>query len=148
MRSNLSNYRQSKFWHAFVLRILKIAEQADLVCWLNHRASLNRHVAASFTDVFEPRERSLARIVDIAGPAFPSFCDLLRSRHTSATVRPSPNPSRVDMPPQQPLARRWERFQSAIPSPRSMADPQRRLQASGVAHPQQSGQSRPRFFSR
>jgi hypothetical protein len=78
-----------------------------------------------------------------AEPAFPSFCHLLRSRHTSVTLRPCPNPSRVDMSSQQPLERRWERLRCAIPRPRSMAGPQRRLQASGVAHPQQSGRSRP-----
>jgi len=52
-----------------------------------------------------------------AGSAFPSFCHLLRSRHTSVPVRPCPNLSRVDMPPQQPLELRWGRFRSAIPSP-------------------------------
>jgi hypothetical protein len=56
---------------------------------------------------------------------------------------PARSPPRVEMPPQQPPKRRWERFRSAIPSPRSMAGPQRRLQAIGVAHPQQSGRSRP-----
>ena len=39
----------------------------------------------------------------------------LRSRHTSVTVWPCPNPSRVDMSPQQPLERRWERLRSAMP---------------------------------
>jgi LysR family glycine cleavage system transcriptional activator len=48
----------------------------------------NRHLAVSFHDLFEPLERSLARIVDIAGPAFPTFRHLLRSAHTSVTVRP------------------------------------------------------------
>ena len=51
-----------------------------------------------------------------AEPAFPCrSCHRLRSRHTSVTVRPCPNPSQVDMSPQQPLERRWERFRSAIP---------------------------------
>jgi hypothetical protein len=49
------------------------------------------------------------------------------------------------MSPQQPLERRWERFRSAIPSPRSMAGPQRRLQANGGARSPQSGRNRPSF---
>jgi hypothetical protein len=52
---------------------------------------------------------------------------------------------RIEMSPQQPLECRWERFRSAIPSPQSMAGPQRRLQASGVAHQQRPERNRPSF---
>ena len=47
-----------------------------------------------------------------AGSAFPSFCHLLRSRHTSVTVRRCPKLSRVGMSPQQPLERRWGDFEA------------------------------------
>ena len=46
-----------------------------------------------------------------------SPCHRLRSRYTSVTVWACPNPSRVDMSPQQPLEHRWERFRSVIPVP-------------------------------
>jgi hypothetical protein len=70
---------------------------------------------------------------------------------------PALNPSRVDMSPQQPLERRWVGHRSSLvdtawsdfeaPSrvPDPMAGPQRRLQASGVAHPQRPERNRPSF---
>jgi hypothetical protein len=74
-----------------------------------------------------------------AEPAFPSF--VISCGAAIRASRFGPAPSRVDMSPQQPLERRWERFRTAIPSPRFMAGPQRRLRASGVAHPQRPGEA-------